>query len=73
MRGCNQLHRGGKIIIGLAALLLLVGWLASPVAAQPFQLPDINLSVEGGAEGPENVSQSLQLLALLTVLSLDNW
>jgi len=63
---------GGKIklVIIMVAVMLLVGWLASPVLAQPFQLPDINLSVEGSPDGPENVSQTLQLLALLTVLSL---
>ena len=58
------------LLISIVAVMLLFGWLASPALAEPFQLPDINLSVEGGSEGPENVSQTLQLLALLTVLSL---
>lgn len=70
MRGFKRWGRERKFLIVVAAVVLLVGWLVSPVLAEPFQIPDINLSVEGGPEGPEGVSQTLQLLALLTVLSL---
>ncbi len=54
----------------VAMVILLLGYLALPALAQPFQIPDINLSIEGGSGDPEGVSQALQLLALLTVLSL---
>lgn len=70
MTGCNPWSRERRILIGIAVVLLLLGLINSPVLAEPFQLPDINLSVEGSPEGPEGMSQTLQLLALLTVLSL---
>jgi len=70
MRGHKRRGLPGKIVIGIAVIILLVGVINSPLQAQPFELPDINLSVEGGTGGPESVSRTLQLLAILTVLTL---
>ncbi len=43
----------------------------APAGAVPFEIPDINLSMEGSSEtSPEGVSQTLQLLLLITVLTL---
>ncbi len=39
-------------------------------AAQPFSLPNVNLTVSGGATEPEKVSSLIQLVILLTILSL---
>ncbi|NLV16972.1 MAG: flagellar type III secretion system pore protein FliP [Syntrophomonadaceae bacterium] len=57
----------------LLGILAAVGVfiLVAPVGAAPFEIPNINLSVEGSPESsPEGVSQTLQLLALITVLTL---
>jgi flagellar biosynthetic protein FliP len=57
--------------VALAALVaaLVVAW-AAPALAQGLQVPNVDISIGGGAEGPEGVSSALQILALLTVLSL---
>lgn len=55
------------LLIGLGIWLSLI---TVPAYAAPFQIPDINFSVNGGADGPQGTSEALQLLALLTVLSL---
>ena len=52
-------------LLGLFALVMLIG--ATLSAATP--LPSIKLGI-GTASGPQEVSQSLQILFLLTVLSL---
>lgn len=44
--------------------------LAGPVSAEPLQLPDINLQVGGTGDKPQDISSALQLIILLTVLSL---
>jgi flagellar biosynthetic protein FliP len=43
---------------------------ASVYAAQSFSLPNINLSMSGGATEPEKVSTLVQIVILLTILSL---
>lgn len=53
------------ILVGLACYLL---W-ARPVSAQPIPVPRINFGVDT-AENPAEVSQSLQILLLITLLSL---
>jgi flagellar biosynthetic protein FliP len=60
--GCRRV-----VFLGLAALLI-VGAL-SPVAAAPVVFPRISVGVEQ-ATSPGEVAQSLQILFLLTVLSL---
>ncbi|HZK42820.1 MAG TPA: flagellar type III secretion system pore protein FliP [Syntrophomonadaceae bacterium] len=54
------------IILGLIFLTLY----STPVSAEPFQLPNINLSIGGEGEGTQNPSSVIQLLLLLTVLTL---
>ena len=55
---------------GLAVILGVVGITCPSASAQPLQLPEINLQIGGEAEGPEGVTQALQILVILTVLAL---
>jgi flagellar biosynthetic protein FliP len=50
-------------------MVLFCFGLVSPVNAEPLSFPRINLGVES-AEQPQEVAQSLQILLLLTILSL---
>ncbi|MFO7569284.1 MAG: flagellar type III secretion system pore protein FliP [Smithellaceae bacterium] len=63
-----------KPILFIAALSLIagLGLLAAPLAAfaQPFTLPDISLTITGGTTQPEKVSALIQLVILLTILTL---
>jgi flagellar biosynthetic protein FliP len=55
---------------GLMAAALVL-WLAPPTLAEPLQLPSIDLQIGGGdAASPQGLSSALQLVMLLTVLSL---
>lgn len=56
--------------LGVVVILGMAGLYTPRVLAQPLQIPEVNLQIGGQAEGPEGVSQALQILALLTVLSL---
>lgn len=56
------------LVIGLVVLTLIAPELAS--AAQPFSLPNVNLTLSGGTTEPEKVSSLIQLVILLTILSL---
>ena len=47
----------------------LVGWFAPEAGAQPITVPDINLEV-GQTENPQQVVGTLQILVLLTILTL---
>lgn len=53
------------ILTGVIVLLI-----TGSVSAEPLQLPNINLQVGGTAGKPQDVSSALQLIILLTVLSL---
>lgn len=64
-----------KALYTSAAICLLVAvavmWLVKPVLAEPIQLPNINLQIGGeDATSPQGLSSALQLVLLLTVLSL---
>lgn len=57
----------------LLMLVLVLGALIAPaiaLAAQPFSLPNISLTMSGGTTEPEKVSSMIQLVILLTILSL---
>ncbi len=58
----------------VTGLLLGLFWLflmPPPTLAQPLQLPSVNLQIDGQEmAGPQGISSALQLLMLLTVLSL---
>ncbi len=56
-------------LLGIVLVGFWTGLLASPVLAEPFELPNINLQV-GGEDNPDALSTTLQLIVLLTVLSL---
>ncbi len=54
-------------------LLILAGILfftASPAATEPFPIPSVNLSIGNAAKGPDQTAVVLQILLLLTILSL---
>ena len=53
------------IVTGLIILLL-----PGPVSADPLQLPNVNLQVGGSQDKPQDISATLQLIILLTVLTL---
>jgi flagellar biosynthetic protein FliP len=62
-------HRYRYILL-LAPVVLLLIWICQGIAfAQPVPLPSIHIGVEGGTK-PEKVSVLLEILFLLTVLSL---
>lgn len=55
------------ILLGVVLLLVM----SPPTLAQPLQLPSVNLQVGGeDVAGPQGISSALQLVMLLTVLSL---
>jgi flagellar biosynthetic protein FliP len=56
------------LTLGLVIFSMLVPLLAS--AAQPFALPNVNLTLNGGTTEPEKVQSLIQLVILLTILSL---
>ena len=56
-------------LLGIVLVGFWTGLLASPVLAEPFELPNINLQV-GGEDNPDALFTTLQLIVLLTVLSL---
>jgi flagellar biosynthesis protein FliP len=60
------------LIIFLPVLLIGITLIfsASVFAAQSFSLPNISLNMSGGGTEPEKVSTLIQLLILLTILSL---
>lgn len=55
-------------MLGLAVCSAISPTLAT--AAQPFALPNVNLTLSGGTTEPEKVSSLIQLVILLTILSL---
>lgn len=62
---------GAAIITGVCMLtVLLVLIIPGQIAAEPLQLPNINLQVGGNQGQPQDLSAVLQLIILLTVLTL---
>jgi len=61
-----------NFLLFFSLLLLFFFFLALPASAQPLQLPDVELNINGGgdAQSPQDVVGALQILALLTVLSV---
>lgn len=59
-----------KKILGLILLLILVVFLSGCSAESPISAPGVTLTVDSQEEGPEEVATGVQLLVLLTVLSL---
>ncbi len=62
-------HRTGILEVFLPMLFFLFAWTGC-ASAEPLSLPNINLSIGGNADSPEKVATVIQLLFLLTVLSL---
>lgn len=62
-----------KMLFGLVFLTFVVLAIIGPVlsyAAQSFSLPNVSLTMSGGTTEPEKVSSLVQLVILLTILSL---
>ena len=59
----------GLIFAGILTLTGVTLWSETASAAQAVPIPSINLNV-GGTDNPREISSSLQILFLLTVLSL---
>ncbi|MGE5397853.1 MAG: flagellar type III secretion system pore protein FliP [Chitinophagales bacterium] len=67
----NSTYRWRKAFLIALGLIVLWNCFALPAVAETFEIPDINLSIGGGQAGsPDGASQTLQILALLTILSL---
>jgi len=49
---------------------VFVACFAFPVSAEPFQIPNVNLQIGGGTNETQDLSQALQLIIGLTVLTL---
>jgi len=62
--------RLGLILFMVGGILLISGWLPGyQAAAEPIPLPDVSIGIKN-ADNPQKVAASLQILFLLTVLSL---
>lgn len=55
-----------KYLLGIA---VFIAYFALPVSAEPLQIPNINLQIGAGTEN-QDLSQALQLIIMLTVLTL---
>lgn len=61
----------GYALLGIIIIsLVFTGIDSTPVSAQPLQIPDINLQIGGQNEKPQDLSAVIQLVILLTVLTL---
>jgi flagellar biosynthetic protein FliP len=58
------------LLIGLGAAVMFLVFSESAVYAQSMTLPNINLSIGGSADEPGKVATVIQLLFILTVLSM---
>ncbi len=56
------------ISVGLVICSMILPVLVS--AAQPFSLPNVNLTLSGGTTEPEKIQSLIQLVILLTILTL---
>lgn len=58
-------------IIIIIAVLFIFYIFPAQVSAEPIQIPNVNLQIGGGtSDNPANLSTTLQLIILLTILSL---
>lgn len=58
------------IMLVIICSFVLIGVFSAPAAAQPLQIPDINLQIGGQTDGSQDLSAVLQLVILLTILTL---
>lgn len=60
------------ILLPLAAVITFLALVAPDLAwaAQPFSLPNVNLTLTGGTTEPEKIQSLIQLVILLTILTL---
>lgn len=62
-----------KILKNLLIVLISIGFLliiTFPVFSQPIEIPNINIQIGGEDEDPQTLATTLQILILLTVLTL---
>ncbi|HQL00338.1 MAG TPA: flagellar type III secretion system pore protein FliP [Smithellaceae bacterium] len=62
--------RSLRFIVFLSVVVAAMVFPFVAAAAEPFNLPNINLTLTGGTTQPERVSALIQLVVLLTVLTL---
>lgn len=63
----NDRQQWLKLFLGI---IFVIFYFASPVSAEPLQIPDISLQIGGGSDNNQDLSQALQLIIMLTVLTL---
>lgn len=54
----------------IVCTIFILGVVTAPVLAEPLQIPNINLQIGSGTDKPQDFSNALQLVILLTVLTL---
>lgn len=59
-----------RIVLFLITFCALVYWKNDPVYAEPLSFPEINLQIGDGTGSPQNFSNTLQIIIMLTLLSL---
>jgi flagellar biosynthesis protein FliP len=59
-----------KVIIGSLSVMAVMLFLASPLYCAPLALPNVSLNIGGGADQPGQMSGLLQLMIILTLLTL---
>jgi flagellar biosynthetic protein FliP len=69
MIGMNKVPKKRCVLVLFVVTVVSLFGLVHPVQAEPFPFPQISLGIEG-AEEPLEVAQSLQILFILTILSL---
>ncbi|KUG03604.1 flagellar biosynthesis protein flip [hydrocarbon metagenome] len=66
----NMFKKGMKATLFIVLVIVFVAVLPASVGAEPIQIPDINFQMQGTTDDPQGLSTALQLVVLLTVLSL---
>ena len=69
----NKIHRAVRLFLLISLILMPAGAVAASAATEPnlpaLPIPALNLSV-GSADGPQDVVLTLQIVALITILSM---
>ncbi|MGR6836146.1 flagellar type III secretion system pore protein FliP [Syntrophomonas erecta] len=60
----------GNISILVLIIALLITLSAAPAGAEPLPIPNVNLQIGGPDENPDSISSTLQIIILLTILTL---
>ncbi len=66
----NIFKKSSKTTLFIILVILFITIFPTWVNAEPIQVPDINFQMQGNTDDPQALSTALQLVVLLTVLSL---